>query len=114
MLRTGIGTKFVVTKVLTSSAIVTGGVDVPGAASGAILIEDISFATGATGLAAGTNFEIRTDNASGVALQFSETVANLGSNVSESLGTGSVTAGDSFVLETGKKLTRSEERRVGK
>ena len=105
MLRTGIGTKFVVTKVLTSSAIVTGGVDVTGTASGAILIEDISFATGATGLAAGTNFEIRADNASGAALQFSETVANLGANVSESLGTGSVTAGDSFVLETGKKLT---------
>lgn len=106
MLRTGIGTHFVVKKTLTSSAIVAAGVDVTGAATGGdILIEDIIFQTFTTGLATGTNFELRTNNANGAALQFAETVANMGASVTETLGTGSVAAGDSFVLESTKKLT---------
>lgn len=105
MLRTAAGTSFVVKKTLTSSAVVQAGVDITAVSTvGDILIEDIVFQTNATGLAAGTNFTVESNNTSGVAVFFSETVANLGANKTESLGTGSVTAGDAFVLETGKKL----------
>lgn len=100
------GTIFAVKKTLTSSAIVQAGVDVTGVSSGGnIEILDIHMMTDGTGLAGGTNFEVRNNNAKGAALVFAETVANLGANKSERLGSGSATAGQPFVLESGKKIT---------
>lgn len=99
------GAEFIVKKALTSSAVVTGGVDVTGTATGGdIMIEDIIFETDGTGLAAGTNFTIEKNGGSGVLTFFSETVANLGANKTEVLSTGSVVASNGTVLESGQKL----------
>lgn len=98
------GESFVVKKALTSSAIVTGGVDVTGTASGDVMIEDIIFETDGTGLATGTNFTLEKDGGSGVLTFFGEAVANLGANKTEVLSTGSVTASNGTVLESGQKL----------
>jgi hypothetical protein len=101
----GVGSVLVVSKTLTSSAVVQAGVDITGVSSGGtLMIEDVFINTDATGLATGTNFQIDTDNAGGVTTLFAETVANLGANKTESLATGSVTAITGGVLETGKKL----------
>ena len=100
-----IGTTLVIQKTLVSSAIVQAGVDVTGVSSGgALMIEDIFINTNATGLAAGTNFTLETNNASGVAVFFAETVANLGANKTENVASGSVTGITGIVLETGKKI----------
>src|SRR3990167_9258353 len=100
-----LGETFIVKKTLTSSAIVTAGVDVTGTASGGdVMIEDIIFETNATGLAAGTNFTVEKDGGSGVLTFFSETVANLGANKTEVMSTGSVVSSSGTVLESGQKL----------
>lgn len=99
------GSVLVVQKTLVSSAIVQAGVDITGVSSGGdLIIEDIAFNTDGTGLAAGTNFTVESDNANGVAVFFAETVANLGANKTENIASGSVTAIAGVVLETGKKL----------
>jgi hypothetical protein len=102
---TGNGSVLVVSKTLTSSAVVQAGVDITGVVSGGdLMVEDIFINTDATGLATGTNFQIDNDNPSGVTTVFAETVANLGANKTESLATGSVTSVAGTLLETGKKL----------
>ena len=100
------GTRFVVTKTLTSSAIVQAGVDVTGVASGDIWVENIIVQSNSVGLVTGTNFEIQTNNANGKAKQWIEAVATIGgANKSGYLLASGVTAGIPFVLESTKKIT---------
>jgi len=99
------GTTFIVEKTLTSSDVVTGGVDLTAVASGGdIYIDDIIIETNATGLATGTNFTLEKNGGSGVLTFFSETVGNLGGNATEVLSTGSVVPSNGTVLESGQKI----------
>ena len=101
-----IGTKFIVKKTLTSSAIVTGGVAVTGASSGGELqLEQIILKTDGTGLAAATNVNFTTDNAKGVSLLAAEAVANLGANDTVIATAASVTPLVPTVLESGTTIT---------
>ncbi len=98
------GTTFTIKKTLVSSAIVQAGVDVTGASSvGALTITDIVLQTNGTGLAAGTNLTLETDNANGIAVFFSTAVSGLGANKTINLDTASVTK-IRTVLESGKKI----------
>jgi hypothetical protein len=92
---------------VVSSTIVTGGVDltVP-SIGGYIAIVDAIVKTDATGLAGGTNFQIQTNNAKGLAVFFAETVANLGASKTIDMTGASVTK-IRTVLETGKKVQLS-------
>jgi len=99
-----IGTSFIIKKTLTSSNITQAGVDITGVSSnGELEIEQIICKTDGTGLATGTNFQIYSDNAKGLANIFVETVANLGASKTIDLETASITK-QRTVLETGKKL----------
>jgi hypothetical protein len=100
------GVKFIIQKSLVSSAVVTGGVDVTGAATGGdILIEDIVFETDGTGLATGTNFTLERSAGEGVLTFFGEAVSSLGANTSERLVTGSVVStGGPLTLKSGSKI----------
>ncbi len=93
---------------VVSSTITTGGVAL-GVASigGAIAITDVIVKTNGTGLAGGTNFQLQTNNANGIAVFFAETVANLGASKTVNMATASVTANGRTVLESGKILTAS-------
>jgi len=103
MIRTMHGTTFIIKKSLTASAVVTGGVDVTGTSSvGDILIEDFILQTDATGLAAGTNFTLGSNNANGTAVFGSHTVASLGAGIVVDKKTANT--GKSHVLESGKKV----------
>lgn len=103
MLRTMAGTTFVVKKTLTSSAIVTGGVDVTGVSSvGDIAIEDWYLQTDATGLAAGTSFTLETDNAKGATVFCSHAVGSLGAQTL--VDKKGATTGKGTVLESTKKV----------
>jgi hypothetical protein len=96
------GEAFWVTKTLTSSAILTGGVDVTGVSSGGVLtLDEVIATTDATGLAAGTNFTIETNNASGATAGWGETVANLGATKHVSVGS---VFNEKQAIESGKKL----------
>ena len=98
------GTEFVIKKTLVSSAITQAGVDVTlVSAIGELLLLDCVVKTGATGLAAGTNFQLLTNNTNGLANFFVETVANLGANKTIDMTGASVTK-IRTVLETGKKI----------
>lgn len=111
------GSSFWRTYTLTSSNIKTAtkGSLTP-AATGKLFIRECIVKTDGTGLAGGTNFELLTTNAKGVANFFVETVANLGANVTKVMTAGgdnadtttsdarpSVTALPT-VLEAGKKI----------
>lgn len=97
------GRQFWIKKTLTSSAIVTAGVDVTGVASGEIAIEDVIVKTDGTGLAAMTNFTLTTDNAKGLATFFSTAASGLGANKTIDLAGASVTK-IKTVVEDGKKV----------
>ena len=105
MVRTMAGTTFVVKKALTSSAIVGAGVDVTGASSvGDIEILNVIVNADGTGLAAGTNFTLNSNNAKGgTTAFFSTAVSGLGANGTISTTTASVTKG-THVLESTKKI----------
>ncbi|MFA5030686.1 MAG: hypothetical protein WC495_03795 [Patescibacteria group bacterium] len=100
-----IGTTFWIKKTMTSSAILTASnVDITGvSAGGELAIEDVIVKTDGTGLATGTNFELLSNNAKGLANIFVETVANLGASKTMDLDHASVT-GLRTVLESGAKL----------
>lgn len=99
-----LGQSFIVQKALTSSAIVTGGVDVTGTASGGnIYIENVLVETDASGLATGTLFTIEKNGGSGVLTFFTEAVADLGGNKSEDMSAMD-TANIPVVLNSGQKL----------
>lgn len=104
-LHTAAGMPFIVKKELTSSAVVTGGVDVTGTASGGdIYIEEIMMVTDGTGLAAGTLFTIEKDGGDGLLTFFSDAVGNLGGNITRELSDGSTTASTEEILQSGQKL----------
>lgn len=106
-----IGSQFVLSISVTSSAIPnntqTAGA-FTGAASGALLIEDIIFETNSTGIAGPTNLEITTDNVSGLtgadAPNILQAVSALGANKTVVCRVDSATKKLPFVLESGKKL----------
>jgi len=85
------GTKLNITSTVTSSSIPnntqTAGA-ITGAASGDLLLTEISISTDSTGLAAPTNLELSVDNAKGVTGAgspiFLEAVASLGANATSS------------------------------
>lgn len=119
------GSTFVVKKTITSSAITTSAQALTSVASGELEIVQVIVKTDSTGLAGGTNFEILSDNAKGVANILVETVANLGANVTKTL-MGNSAAGDTTtsdatptvtalatVLEAGKKLQFKNTGSVG-
>lgn len=90
---------------VVSSTITQAGVDISTASvAGQLSVVDIQVQTNATGLAAGTNFQVTSNNVSGLAVMFAETVANLGANKTMNLANASVTK-TGGVLETGKKFT---------
>ena len=94
----------IIKKTLVSSAVVQAGVDITGVSTtGELELVDVIVKTDSTGLAAGTNFEILTDNTNGLANAFVETVANLGASKTMDLNGASVT-GIKTVLEVGKKF----------
>lgn len=103
-LNTQSGTQVVISKTLTSSDILTGGVDITTTVAGKFLVKDIFLNTDPTGLAGGTNLKIENTNANGVTLVFEETVAALGANATESLATGSVASQAGTTIENGAKL----------
>jgi len=100
-----IGTVFWIKKTMVSSDIVSGApVDITGVSSaGELAIEDVVVKTDGTGLAGGTNFELKSNNAKGQLNFFVETVANLGASVTVDNSDASV-LGEHTVLESGKKL----------
>lgn len=103
MLRTANGTRFVVKKTLTSSAVVQAGVDVTAVSTvGDIVIEDFTIQADGTGLAAGTNFTLETNNTKGSAVFCSHAVASLGANTLVDMKGAST--GKHVVLESGKKI----------
>jgi len=96
--------EIVLRKTIVSSSILTTKIDLTLPASGELELLNIILKTDGTGLAAGTNIEIESNNANGLADIMVETVANLGANKTVNLADASVTAVET-VLETGKKLT---------
>lgn len=102
---TGVGTRFWVKKTLTSSAILaSAAADVTGVSSGGeLMITDIVVKTDSTGLAAGTNFELKTNNTKGLANFFVTAVSGLGANKTIDLSGASVTK-IKTVVESGKKV----------
>lgn len=103
MLRVMAGTTFVMKKTLTSSAVVQAGVDVTAVSTGGdIAIEDWYLQTDGTGLAAGTNFTMETNNAKGTAVFCSHAVGSLGTQAV--IDKKAATTGKGVVLESGKKV----------
>ncbi len=100
-----VGTSFWIKKTLTSSGITFAtAVDLTGVSSvGELAIDMIILKTDVTGLATGTNFEIKSDNAKGLANICVEAIANLGANKTITLDDASVSH-TRTILETGKKL----------
>ncbi len=101
---TGVGTRFWVKKTMTSSAILASAATaITGASSGGNLkINDVIVKTdGSTGLAAGTNFELKTDNSKGLANFFVTAVSGLGAAKTIDFANASVTK-IKTVLESGK------------
>jgi hypothetical protein len=98
------GTDLMIEKTLVSSAIPQAGVDITGVATGPLEILGITLNTDATGLAGGTNLQIVSDNDNGQEIIFEETIASLGGNQTENLGSGGVVSRYGIVLETGKKI----------
>jgi len=103
--QTNVGSTFWIKKTVVSSTITFGSaVDITTVSTGGELaVEEVVLKTDATGLATGTNFELKSDNTDGAANFVVETVANLGANVTVDLSGASVT-GVKTVIETGKKL----------
>jgi hypothetical protein len=104
---TGAGTPFCIQKAFVSSTILHGSDLAAFTASGGdLLIESVTFETDATGLAAGTNLDLKTDTVRGVTgIICAETVANLGANHRVEGSAASVTAFPAHLtLESGKHL----------
>nr|NIV11640.1 hypothetical protein [Fodinibius sp.] len=99
-----IGSVFWVKKTVVSNTILTASpVDISGVATGELNVEAVTLKTDATGLAGGTNFQLKSDNARGNPIFAEETVANLGANVTLDMETFSAAAFKT-VIENGKKL----------
>ena len=100
-----LGKPFTVKKTVISSNVKTATpTDLTAVSTGGdLLIEDIVVMSDGTGLAGGTNFQIFSNNAKGLANILVETVANLGVNKTVNLDTASVTK-QRTVLLSGNKL----------
>lgn len=119
------GASFWVKKTITSSSITTSAQALTTAATGQLLVKQIIVKTDATGLAGGTNFQILSNNAKGLANIAVETVANLGANVTKVLSIGHATADNTTgagnftvtsiptILESGKVLQFSNTSAAG-
>jgi hypothetical protein len=100
-----VGTLCVVKKTLTSSAILQTGVDVTLASVGGELeLVDVVLKTNGTGLAAGTNLTLETNNANGIGIFMTTAVSGLGANKTIDHANASVSK-HRTVLEVGKKVT---------
>jgi len=105
------GTRFAVTSSVTSSGIPnntqTGGA-ITGAATGALLLEEITVSTDSTGLAGPTNIEFSTDNDNGVtgagAPLAVEVIASFGANKTMVATKDATSHTLPMVIEQGKKL----------
>lgn len=97
------GSSFWKTFALTSSNILlSAATDLTGAASGDLAVEQVILMTDATGLAAGTNFEISVSGETyGENKPIVEAVSNLGASVTRSLITGMDSTNDRFLSVTG-------------
>lgn len=117
MIRRSAGSTFWRKITVTSSSIKTAtATDISATATGDLAITQIIVKTDATGLAGGTNFQIKSNNAKGVVNVLVETVANLGANKQVVLSAGNADADTTTsdatpsvtsligVLEAGKKL----------
>ena len=103
------GSEFMlVKKGVVSSTVVQAGVDltVP-SIGGDIFIKDVVVKSDATGLAAGTNFQIQTNNAKGALVFFSTAVSGLNGAVKTVDFTNATVTKVKTVLESGKKLQLS-------
>lgn len=98
-----VGSTIMVKRTITSSAILTASATTFLTATGELAIDNIIVKSDATGLAGGTNFQILTNNAKGLANILVETVANLGTNKTIDLNNASVTKIRSSI-ETTKAL----------
>lgn len=96
--------EFVVTKTLTSSAIASSTAsDVTVPVQGDMIVDNVIVQTDATGLAAGTNFQILTTDTVGTTTIMQHAVSGLGSNATIDLN--SATTKQRTVLHDGFKLT---------
>lgn len=104
MLRVAAGTEFVVTKILTSSAVTQAGVAVTLASTGGTAyLKEWCLRGAATGLATGTNFTLEVNNVNGSAVFCSHAVASLGANTL--VDRHGATTGKQVVVESGKVIT---------
>lgn len=100
--RTKAGTRFWVKKTVTSSAcLYTAATALTGAADGQLALLDVIVKTDSTGLATGTNFQLLTDNAKGLAVFFSTAISGLGASKTIDFANASVTK-IKTVIEDGK------------
>ncbi len=102
---TKVGTRFWISKTLTSSAVLnSAATDLTGVSSGRLAIVDVICKCNATGLATGTNFELKTNNAKGLLNFFVTAVSGLSGAVKTiDFANASVTK-IKTVLESGKKI----------
>jgi len=70
---------------------------------GKLYVRDIILKTDSTGLAGGTNFQIKTTNAAGSATILATAISGLGANATINMDTASVTK-QRTILESGSKL----------
>lgn len=99
-------------KTIVSSTIKTTVQDLTSVAYGDFYVKNIIVKSDSTGLAGGTNFTIKSDNAKGLANILVEAVANLGANKTVDMSSASVTK-QPTVLESGKKLQFLNTAAVG-
>lgn len=117
MIRRSAGNVFYRKITVTSSSLKSAtATDISQTATGDLAILEMIVKTDATGLAGGTNFQILSNNAKGVANILVETISNLGANSTKVLRVGSAAADTTTadgtpsvtslptVLEAGKKL----------
>lgn len=91
---------FSITRDVVSSTLTTSDLNILQAVGNGLVLEDVLASTDSTGLAGGTNFQIK---AGGIVF-FAETVANLGANKFVNLTKASVT-GTQASLEGGEYVT---------
>lgn len=102
---TGIGTRFRVTKTLSSAALITtGGVDLTGASSGALKVEDVVVRTAAVAIGGATNIQIDTSNTTGSTTIYATTATSLSNAKTVDLANATATK-IKMALDSGKKLT---------
>ena len=102
-----VGSTFWVKKTMISSAVVqTPAADLTGVSTiGELALEDIIIKSDATGLATGTNIEIKTNNAKGILAAMVTIVSGLGGAVKSVDLINASVSHQQTILEVGKKLT---------